>query len=105
MTEKDIEKKLKELEAIEKGEKPKVKSIWEKDYNKLNFDEKVNYWSANIHQQMRWNNESGVDEMAVFSKKDYEHWESQEPNIDELLPHIIQKLPVTKDQVYEALQK
>ena len=105
MTEKEIDKKLKALEALQNGTKTQGNTIWEKEYAQMSFEEKVTYWSASIHQQMRWNNESGVDEMGVFSKQDYDYWKSQEPDIDLLLPHIIQKLPVSEEKVYQALGK
>ncbi len=77
----------------------------EERYNKMIFEEKVKYWTGRLHSQMRWNGESGVDEMAVFSKADYEIWKKHEPEIDELLPHIIKHLTVKEEDVYEALKK
>jgi hypothetical protein len=79
--------------------------FWREKYNKMTFEEKVKYWSGRLHSQMRWNGESGVDEMAVFSKADYEIWKKYEPEIDELLPHIIKYLTVKEELIYEALKK
>ena len=42
--------------------------FWAEEYPVKSFEEKVKYWSGTLHSQMRWNGESGFDEMAVFSK-------------------------------------
>ncbi|GEM_PF-3087786 len=81
------------------------KTFWEEEYIKMNFEEKIKYWSSRFHRQMRWNIESGVDEMAVFSKADYETRKKYEPEIDELLPHIVKYLTVKEEDIYKALKK
>lgn len=79
--------------------------FWIEEYPRKNFDEKIKYWSANFHQQMRWNGESGLDEMAVFSKDSFESWKMKEPEIDKMFPLIIEKIGLNKEKVYEALRK
>lgn len=77
--------------------------FWEKEYPQKSKTEKVKYWSGSLHQQMRWNGESGLDEMAVFSVYDYQEWKKKEPKIDELLPEILKMLNISKEKVYPLL--
>jgi hypothetical protein len=77
--------------------------FWAEEYPKKTLDQKINYWSGSLHQQMRWNGESGFDEMAVFSKADYDLWKQHEPYIDSLLPAILEKLNVNKEKVFDLL--
>ncbi len=77
--------------------------FWVEKYPKMTLDQKINYWSESLHQQMRWNGESGFDEMAVFSKADYDLWKQRESSIDSLLPAILEKLNVNKERVFDLL--
>ena len=74
-------------------------------YTLMPFKEKVTYWAQGIHDSMRSFGEQGYDEMSVFSKREYEMWKSEEPNIDELLPHILDQLRINHDKVYPLLEK
>ncbi|MBE2206754.1 MAG: hypothetical protein IAE84_04160 [Saprospiraceae bacterium] len=77
--------------------------FWMEKYPKMTLEQKINYWSGSLHQQMRWNGESGFDEMAVFSKADYELWKQHEPRIDSLLPAILEKLNVNRENALALL--
>ena len=81
------------------------KNFWSEEYPKKTFDQKVSYWSGSLHRQMRWNVESGFDEMAVFSKSDYECWKEKEPLIDTILVQVIKILNLNAEEVYEELKK
>ena len=61
------------------------------DYLKKNYEERVKYWSGNLHQQMRWNGESSLDEYAIFSKKWLEEVKQHEPNIERMLEDVFEK--------------
>ena len=74
-------------------------------YALMPFKEKVTYWAQGIHDSMRSFGEQGHDEMSVFSKREYEIWKSEEPNIDEFLPHILNQLRINHDKVYPLLEK
>jgi len=94
------EKYRKRIEAYDLAKQ----KFWSDEYPKKTLDQKVNFWAGSLHQQMRWNGESGLDEMAVFSKEDYILWKKREPNIDRLLPDIISKLNLNKEGVYKLLE-
>lgn len=61
------------------------------EYQKKPYSEKVKFWSGNLHQQMRWNGESGYDEYAVFSKQWLESTKGFEPQIEKILDDVIEK--------------
>ena len=77
--------------------------FWKEEYPNKSREEKIKYWSGSLHQQMRWNGESGQDEMAIFSKEDYMHWKLKEPEIEKLLPEILKMLNISIDKVYPLL--
>jgi hypothetical protein len=79
--------------------------FWIDEYPLKTLEEKIDYWSGSIRQQIRWNNESGFDEMNVFSKVDYENWKKKEPLIDYILKEVILILKLNSDKVYKALSE
>jgi hypothetical protein len=77
--------------------------FWSEEYPLKSFEEKIDFWASNIHRQMRWNSESGFDEMDVFSKADYENWKLKDPDFDKLIYYVIKKLNLNADKVYNAM--
>lgn len=65
---------------------------WKNEYPNLSREEKIKFWSGNLHRQMRWNGESGIDELEVFSSQDYTEWKSKDSNFDNLFPDIVKML-------------
>jgi len=104
--EEERERLMKAYYERDKKYKESEKIFWDIEYPKKSVDEKVTFWTGNIHRQMRWNGESGFDEMAIFSRKNYESWKNLEPNFDVLLPEIIKKLGswVSSEEVYRKIK-
>ena len=73
------------------------------EYKKISKNDRINYWASHIRQQFRWNEESGIDGYLIFSKEDYEMWQQVEPEIDELLPHIAEKIKLSIDRIKKAI--
>lgn len=61
------------------------------EYKTLSQEDKLKYWSGTLHQEMRWNVESGIDAYAIFSKEWLQKIKIFEPNIEELLKEVIEK--------------
>ena len=59
-----------------------------KEYQQMSYEERVRYWSGALHQQMRWNVESGVDEYGFYSKKWLEQTKEMEPQIESILEDV-----------------
>jgi hypothetical protein len=57
-------------------------SFWKVNYPKFSFDEKVEFWSGQLHRKMRWQVESGLDPYAIYSIDWYNEVKKAEPNID-----------------------
>lgn len=79
-----------------------------KEYLSKSYEDRVKYWSGNLHQQMRWNAESGFDEYAVFSKDWLDEIKKYEPRIKEILDDVIKnywKNYWNADKIKEALKK
>ncbi|AFM05422.1 hypothetical protein Fleli_3082 [Bernardetia litoralis DSM 6794] len=77
------------------------------EYETLNQEEKVKYWSGTLHQEMRWNVESGINAYDVFSKEWLEEVKPIEPNIEEILKEVIEKHWKNywnKQKIWEALK-
>ena len=111
MNEEELNKLIKTL--IEKEEYEKVNELlkneeqkfWRTEYAKKSREEKVKYWSGMFWHDMRWNGESGVDPMAVFSKTAYISWKNREPDFDELLPEILSIIKVSMGEFLEYTKK
>ena len=94
-----------QFEENRRNRRKAAEEFWADEYTKKTFDEKIKYWSGYLNTQMRWNGESGVDEMAVFSKESYEYWKAREPIFDELLPHVIRMLRLSSKDVYSNIKR
>lgn len=79
--------------------------FWTEEYSSKDKEGKISFWCGYLHQGTRWNVESGIDELAVFSKNEYDFFKSKDPNFDDLLPHIIQKLSLNERDVLKALRE
>ncbi|WP_375562189.1 hypothetical protein ACE193_06455 [Bernardetia sp. OM2101] len=51
------------------------------EYKNLSQEEKTKHWLGILHQEMRWNVESGIDAYYIFSKEWLEEVRTIEPNI------------------------
>lgn len=60
-----------------------------KDYLSKSYEDRLKYWSGQLHQQMRWNAESGYDAYAIFSKDWLSEVKKYEPRIEEMLESIM----------------
>ena len=79
-----------------------------KQYQVKSYDAKVKFWSGNLHQQMRWNGESGLDEYAVFSKEWLEEAKKIEPKIEQILEDVVKRYWRNYwdiDKIREALKR
>ena len=79
--------------------------FWTEEYPSKDKEGKISFWCGYLHQSIRWNVESGIDELAVFSKNEYDFFKSKDPNFDDLLPQIIQKLGLNEGDVLKALRE
>lgn len=76
-------------------------------YKTLNQEERITYWSGTLHQEMRWNVESGIDAYDIFSKEWLEEVRTIEPNIEQVLKEVIEKYWKNywnKQKIWEALK-
>lgn len=60
------------------------------NYLKKSYEERVKHW-ASLHQGMRWQVESGLDEYIGFSKKWLEEIKEYEPDIESILEVVFEK--------------
>ncbi len=61
------------------------------EYPKFSFDEKVKFWSGALHQQMRWQVESGLDPYSIYDLNWYKLVKEREPNIDSIIDTVFEK--------------
>ena len=78
--------------------------FWDEEYPNKTFEEKVSYWSGSIHRIIRWTNESVTSGTCTFDKNWYLSCKEQDPNFDELLPYILDKLNYDRETFYKTLE-
>jgi len=94
------------IKSREESEIQKEKAL--EQYLNKSYEDRVKYWSGSLHQQMRWNGESGVDEYAVFSKAWLSEVKKYEPRIEEILDDVMDKYWKnywSLNKIKEALKK
>lgn len=102
-----MEEFLKENKYLEAAEllRQNQDDFWKNEYLKLDENAKIDYWSKGFYDEMRWNGDTGFDEMAIFYKDNYEMWKKREPKIDELLPAIFKRLKLNEQTIYKLLRE
>lgn len=96
--------KEKRYDEISEALREYSEQFWENEYPQKSFDDKIKYWSGKFGRQIRFNGESGFDEYAVFSYKDYCNWKEHEPQIDDLLPKVLKVLGLNRERIFELLK-
>lgn len=81
--------------------------FWGNEYPRLSAEEKVNFWTADIHRGMRAAGEYGLDEYSMFTAEWYDRVLKNEPNFDKIMLEVIPMLGMMIDpvQYYSALEK
>jgi hypothetical protein len=83
---------LSRLFDIEREDEDKKRINFESnEYPKFSFEEKVKFWSGNLHRQMRWQVESGLDPYAIYDEQWYKEVKITEPNIDLIMNEVFAK--------------
>ncbi len=72
-------------------ENEKALKFENKEYPMFSFDEKVKFWSGNLHRQMRWQAESGLDPYAIYDLDWYKSVKEKEPYIDAIMNEVFDK--------------
>lgn len=69
-------------------EEVRREAFWKTEYAAKSFEERVAYWSGQIHRHMRWQTESGLDPFAGFTPAWYEEARSRDPDFDRILDAV-----------------
>ena len=86
---------VEELELVrKKGLEEYLKKRF--DLNKQSYinktlNDKVIYWSGRLHQQMRWQVESGLDPYSIYTPKWYQSTKKFEPDFDKIMDEVFSK--------------
>jgi len=59
-------------------------AFW-RDYATWTFEQRASHWFDQMRRRMRWQEEFGLDEYAIFTPEDYATWRALEPEIDRIL--------------------
>ena len=73
------------------GMNRKVKEFEHSEYANFSLDEKIKYFSGTLHQQMRWQVESGLDPYAIYNREWYESTKVLEPELDKIMDEVFAK--------------
>lgn len=65
--------------------------FWKTEYAAKSFEDRAAYWASMMFRQMRWQNESGLDEYAGFTPEWYEFAQSREPDFDQMFDFIFER--------------
>lgn len=60
-------------------------------YINKQFTDKVTYWSGRLHQQMRWQAESGLDPYSIYTANWYQSTKEFEPDFDKIMDEVFEK--------------
>ena len=65
-----------------------LKKIENPDYENYSLDDKINYWTENLHEQMRLQVESGIDPYLIFTPEWYDAYKRIEQNLDIIMEGV-----------------
>ncbi len=86
------DKEKSKLFEIEREESAKELLHFEKViYPNYGFDEKVKFWSGELHQSMRWLVEDGEDPYVIFTPEWYKSTKDFEPELDKIMEEVFSK--------------
>ena len=68
-----------------------ARQLQSEQYQRLDFAGKVDFWSGHLHQLMRNQVESGLDEYKIYSRAWYEGVKKYEPRFDDIMTEVFQK--------------
>jgi hypothetical protein len=60
----------------------------DREYEALSYEERVDWWSAATHRHMRWQAESGIDQLLLFDRAWLEQARRRESQLLEILPRV-----------------
>jgi hypothetical protein len=80
-----------------------IKSFWMNEYPKKDFNERIEYWSGMLWRQMRFDGESGLDEMGLFTNEAYVYWKKVEPDFDKIFPKVMENLKLDPVKVWTLI--
>ena len=72
--------------------KEKEELFWANEYNNYSYEQKVQYWLANIHHGMRVQGEATGDDYSEFSLEWYKNVKSKEPDFDLIFKKVVSSL-------------
>lgn len=84
-------KYLKEIEEENARQEVRNESFEKSIYPNYSFQEKVKYWSGRLHQQMRWQAESGLDPYSIYTVEWYNSTKQFEFRFDEIMDEVFSK--------------
>jgi len=85
MTEEEKNKIRLEMRENLENQFKKVDLFWQDEYPNYSFEQKIGYWSASLHQQMRWQAESGLDPYVIFSPGWHKWAKEQDLDLDNII--------------------
>lgn len=83
--------KMKYLQEINEEYKVQQRNINDFEtniYPAYTFEERVTYWSGVLYQQMRWQEEEGLNPYDIYNLQWYEYVKNKEPDFDEIMDTI-----------------
>lgn len=79
------------FEEERKKEQKKGVKLRDEIYPNYTFQEKVSFWSGQLHRQMRWQVESGLDPYIIYSPEWYQSTKEFEPDFDKIMDEVFDK--------------
>ncbi len=75
---------------LEKEQEKDMKLRYE-IYPNYTFQEKVSFWSGELHQSMRWSVEDGEDAYSIYTPEWYKSTKEFEPDFDKIMDEVFEK--------------
>lgn len=75
----------------QEAEKAAQERFWTVEYAAKDFAERAAYWAGTMFRHMRWQSESGLDELAGFTPEWFEHAKSREPDFERMFDYLLER--------------
>jgi hypothetical protein len=96
---------LKRITKQSKKDYAAVEKFKMEEYPKKSLDEKIDYWTDQIHKSMRWQGESTGDEYGDgFTQEWYDECLAFDPVFVNIFPIVVQRLNIDVTKISEKIK-
>lgn len=97
---KEGEEILKRMEERRAAEDAAIEKFWKEEFPMKTLEEKISYWTGQIHREMRWQGESTGDEYGSgFTQQWFDECQKLDPDFGKIFPIVAQRLNIDSRKI------